>query len=402
MRTLFLIGQGLLLAFVVFVMPACHGDSKTIEIRALLSHTVVPSVSSDIQTAIEIAIKDFGPIDGHQVSIETLDEMCSGEGGRAAAEAVVADAQVVGVIGTLCSGAAVEASPIISKAGLSMISPSNTSPVLTSDLSGNVGPHYYKGYYRVADNDLIEAGVVARFSYNERGLRTMVTIHDGDAYTRAIANEFAAAFRELGGTVPVIEEVTKGQTDMPDVLDAFDEADPDGMFIPLFPDEAESLIKQAAERDGLGGVTKIGSAATFVTQILALPETEGFYFSGPDPGNSENVNQETGRSAADILTEFKETNNEEPPATSYWKHGYDATTLLLSAIKQVAVSDGDTLYIDREELRDALDGTEGFQGILGTLTCDDFGDCGTGRSVVHLHADTSITDPSLLPIEYEE
>ena len=230
----------------------------------------------------------------------------------------------------------------------------------------------------------------------------MVTIHDGDAYTRAIANEFAAAFRELGGTVPVIEEVTKGQTDMADVLDAFDEADPDGMFIPLFPDEAESLIKQAAERDGLVGVTKIGSAATFVTQILALPETEGFYFSGPDPGNSENVNQETGRSAADILTEFKETNNEEPPATSYWKHGYDATTLLLSAIKQVAVSDEDTLYIDREELRDTLDGTEGFQGILGTLTCDDFGDCGTGRSVVHLHADTSITDPSLLPIVYKE
>ena len=59
------------------------------------------AVSSDIQTAIEIAIKDFGPINGHQVSIETLDEMCSGEGGRAAAEAVVADARVVGVIGHL-------------------------------------------------------------------------------------------------------------------------------------------------------------------------------------------------------------------------------------------------------------------------------------------------------------
>jgi branched-chain amino acid transport system substrate-binding protein len=409
MRTLFLIGGGLVLAFVVFAMPACHSDSKTvkikrgqpIEIRALLSHTLVPSVSSDIQTTIEIAIKDFGPINGHQVSIETLDEMCSGEGGRAAAETVVADARVVGVIGTLCSGAAEEASPIISKAGLSMISPANTSPVLTSDLSGNASPHYYKGYYRVADNDLIEAGIIARFSYEELGLRTMVTIHDGDAYTSAFAKVFAADFHELGGTVPVIEEVTKGQTDMADVLDAFDKADPDGMVIPLFPDEAASLIKQAAGRDGLGGVTKIGSAAVLAKEILALPESEGFYFSAPDPGDSENVNQETGRSAADILTEFKETNNEEPPATFYWKHGYDSTTLLLSAIKQVAVSDGDTLYIDRAALRDALDGTEGFQGILGTLTCDDFGDCGTSRSVIRLHTDSSVTDPSLLPIVYE-
>ena len=408
MRTLFLIGQGLVLAFVVFVMPACHGDLKTvkikrgqpIEIRVLLSHTVLPDVSSDIQTAIEIAIKDFGPINGHQVSIETLDEMCSGEGGRAAAEAVVADAQVVGVIGTLCSGAAVEASPIMSKAGLSMVSPANTSPVLTSDLFGNAGPHYYKGYYRVADNDLIEVSIVARFSYEELGLRTMVTIHDGDAYTSAFANDFAAAFRELGGTVPVIAKVTKGQTDMAAVLDAFDEANPDGMVIPLFPDEAASLIEQAAQRDGLGGVTKIGSAAILAKEILALPESEGFYFSGPDPGKSSNVNQATGRSADDILTEFKATNNGEPPASPYWAHGYDATTLLLSAIKQVAVSDGDALHIDRAALRDALDGTEGFQGILGTLTCDDFGDCGTNRSVIRLHTDSSVTDPSLLPIEY--
>ncbi len=390
-------------------MPACHSDSETvkikggqpIEIRALLSHTEEPAPSSDIQTTMEIAIKDFGPINGHQVSIETLDEMCSGEGGRAAAEAVVADAQVVGVIGTLCSGAAVEASPIISKAGLSMVSPANTSPVLTSDLFGNASPHYYKGYYRVADNDLIEASIVARFSYEELGLRTMVTIHDGDAYTSAFANDFAAVFRELGGTVPVIAEVTEGQTDMTAVLDAFDEADPDGMVIPLFTNEAISLIEQAAQRSSLEGVKKIGSAATLTTKILALPESEGFYFSAPDPGDSGNMNQATGRSADDILTEFKETNNEEPPATPYWKHGYDATILLLSAIKQVAVSDGDTLYIDRAALRDALDGTEGFQGILGTLTCDDFGDCGTNRSVIRLHTNNSVTDPSLLDIVYE-
>ena len=35
------------------------------------------------------------------------------------------------------------------------------------------------------------------------------------------------------------------------------------------------------------------------------------------------------------------------------------------------------------------------------LTCDDFGDCGTGRSVIHLHDDSSVTDPALLPIVYK-
>ena len=97
------------------------------------------------------------------------------------------------------------------------------------------GPDYHKGYYRVTDNDLIEASVVAHFSYDELGLRTMVTIHDGDPYTSAIANALAAAFREHGGAVPIVAQVAKGQTDMATVLAQFEEADPDGVFIPLFP-----------------------------------------------------------------------------------------------------------------------------------------------------------------------
>ena len=412
MRKLLLLRRVPVFALMVLAIFACSSGFKPgslgaveiergqpIEIRALLSDSVVPSVSPLIRTAIEIAIRDFGPIHGHHVSVETLDETCSGPGGRAAAEAVVADTQVVGVIGTLCSGAAVEASPILSAAGLSMISPANTSPVLTSDLAGNAGPDYHKGYYRVTDNDLIEASVVAHFSYDELRLRTMVTIHDGDPYTSAIANAFAVAFREHGGAVSVVAQVAKGQTDMAAVLAQFNEADPDGVFIPLFPTEARSLIQHAARSDALDGVTMIGGAAILTTEVLALPESEGLYFTAPDLGDSGNTNQATSRSAADVLAAF-ELAFGGPPTSPYWGHGYDATTLLLSAIEQVSVVDGDTLNIDRAALRVALDGTADFRGIIGTIACDDFGDCGTGRSVIHLHEDSSVTDPSLLPIVY--
>ena len=59
----------------------------------------------------------------------------------------------------------------------------------------------------------------------------MVTIHDGDAYSKGISNAFT--FREYGGTVPVVAQVAKGQTDMASVLDQFDEAGPDGVFISI-------------------------------------------------------------------------------------------------------------------------------------------------------------------------
>jgi branched-chain amino acid transport system substrate-binding protein len=281
-----------------------------------------------------------------------------------------------------------------------MISPANTSPLLTSDLAGNAGPHYHEGYYRVTDNDLIEASVVAHFSYDELGLRRMVTIHDGDAYTSSIANAFAVEFAKHGGAVPIVARVAKGQTDMAAVLARFEEAEPDGVFIPLFAAEATSLIQQLARRDTMEGVTIISGAATLVTEFLALPESEGVYFTGPDLGDSRNTNQATGRSFADVLAAFEIVYG-GPSTSPYWAHGYDATTLLLSAIKQIAVVDGDTLYIDHAALRDALDGTAGFQGIIGTMTCDDFGDCGIGRSVIRLHGDSGVTDPSRLPIVYK-
>ena len=413
MHALIIFGRAAVFALAVLAIAAWSGGARSgspgmveiergqpIELRALLSHSVVTAASPLIGTAIALAVEDFGPIHGHPVSIETLDETCSGEGGRAAAEAVVAEAQVVAVIGTICSGAAVEASPVLSAAGLSMVSPANTSPVLTSDLAGNAGPHHHEGYYRVTDNDLIEAGIVAQFSFDELGLRRMVTVHDGDAYTSAIAHAFAAEFRAHGGAIPVVAQVAKGQTDMAAILARFDEAEPDGAFIPLFPAEASALIQQAPRLGALEGATVIGGAATLVTEILALPESEGLYFSAPDLGDSANTNEATGRSAADVLAAFEAAFG-GPPTSPYWAHGYDAATLLLSAIEQVAVADGDTLRIDRTALRDALGATAGFRGILGTLGCDRFGDCGAGRSVIHLHADSSVTDPALLPVVYK-
>ena len=67
----------------------------------------------------------------------------------------------------------------------------------------------------------------------------------------------------------------------------------------------------------------------------------------------------------------------EAPAMPFHAHGYDATNLLLDAIESVAVQEEDgTLHIGRQALRDALYATSGFQGLTGSLTCDEFGDCG--------------------------
>ena len=122
---------------------------------------------------------------------------------------------MVGVIGTSRSAGAVAASPVIGQAGLAMVAPSTTSPLLTSDLAGNPDPAYRHGYYCVANNDLHRARALSGFAYNELGLRRIVTLHDGDPCTTALVNAFGAAFGALGGEVPVATEIRKGETDMP-------------------------------------------------------------------------------------------------------------------------------------------------------------------------------------------
>ena len=163
------------------------------------------------QRAVAMALADYGPIKGHRVTMGAgVDTQCTGDGGAAAAETVVGDRRVVGVIGTSCSVAAVEASPILSEAGLVMISSSNTAPSLTSDLRGKAGTDYHAGFYRVSSNDLYQGQAMAEFAYLELGLRRMAAMHDGGPYTSGLAGAFVVAFEALGGTVTAVAEVRQG------------------------------------------------------------------------------------------------------------------------------------------------------------------------------------------------
>ena len=376
------------------------GEGEAVHIRSLLAHTGVPSIAAWLRYSTELAIRDFGSIHGHEIELdESIDAMCSPEGGRTSAERVIADPRVVGVVGTLCSGSAVAASPLLSAAGLVMVSPSNTSPALTSDLAGNASPDYHPGYFRTANNDLYQGQAVADFAYNELGLERMVSINDGDPYTTGITTAFGSAFRALGGEVVDTAQIEKGDTDMRDVLAAFAAVEPDGIFFPLFESEGSQFAEQVREVNGLEGVTLITDAALLVSGFLGTPQSEGIYFAGPEASHDVAANVATGKNADEILAAFESTYGESP-GSPYWAHGYDATSLLLSAINSVAVEEGGKLYVDRAALREELGATSGFQGIIGVLSCDDFGDCGTGRVNIYHHTDSAITDPAELPVAY--
>ncbi|WP_419950078.1 branched-chain amino acid ABC transporter substrate-binding protein [Candidatus Palauibacter sp.] len=412
-----IVRQTLAAAFVAAILSACDGSTgpssfepgplgtvtvlrgEAVQIRSLLAMSGAPSLGEPARRGVELAVRDVATIRGRNVHLgDPVDSACSPEGGSAGAREIVADPTVVGVVGTSCSAAAVAASPVFSQAGFAMVAPSTTSPLLTSDLAGNPNPDYHDGYYRVANNDLYQARALSDFAYSELGLRRIVTLHDGDPYTTALVNAFGDAFRALGGEVPVATGIRKGETDMTPVLSEFAVAGPDGIFFPLFRGEGSPFAAQAKSFDGLEGVTLISGAALLVSEFLATPQSEGIYFAGPESDYRGNVNDVTGKSADDAIAEYEATYGERPQSP-YWALAYDATTLLLSAIESAAVEEGGRLYIDRGAVRSRIEAAR-LEGLIGKISCDAFGDCGTGRQNIYHHTDSSVTDVARLPVVF--
>ena len=372
---------------------------EPVQIRSLLAMTGASSLGVTARRGVELAARDVGTVHGRSIILgDPVDSGCSPDGGQGGARAIVADPQVLGIIGTSCSAAAVAASPVISQGGFVMIAPSTTSPLLTSDLAGNPNPHHHPGYFRVANNDLYQARAVADFTYRQLALRRIVTLHDGDPYTTALTNAFGDAFRAVGGEVPVAAGIAKGQTDMTSVLAEFAAAGPDGIFFPLFPTEGSPFAAQARVFDGLGNAVRISGAALLVSEFLAEPQSEGIYFAGPRSDFGGNVNAVTGRNAESVSAAY-EAEFGQHPSTPYWALAYDATTFLLDAVAAVAVEEGGRLYVDRAALRARLGG-HGIEGLIGTISCDAFGDCGTGSQLIYHHTDSSVTDVERLPVVY--
>jgi branched-chain amino acid transport system substrate-binding protein len=336
------------------------------------------SLGLDSQYGVELALDAWGTegefdgtngqIKGHDVALTSEDDGCSADGGTAGANKLAADSQIVAVIGTSCSSAALGvADKIFSDKGISIVSPSNTGPALTAD-----GTHQ-PFYFRTAHNDSIQGAAVANFAYEFLGLRTAATIHDGSPYADGLQQVFADTFTSLGGTVTKQEAIQVGDTDFNPVLTDIATDAPEFLYFPVFVAEGGLITQQARAIEGLADSVLAGSDGMFTQDWIdaaGAENADGVYISGPDlasfTGDVDFYN--------DVFIPAY-TEKYGAPQSVFHAHAWDATNLVLTAIDSVAIEDGDTLYIPRTALKDALYATSGFVGITGSLTCASTGDC---------------------------
>ncbi|HYZ10731.1 MAG TPA: branched-chain amino acid ABC transporter substrate-binding protein [Actinomycetota bacterium] len=309
-----------------------------------------------------------GEILGHPIEFNHQDDGCSAEGGQAGANALAAEENIVAVIGTSCSSAALGvADTILSDQGIPLISPSNTGPDLTAEAT------HQPFYLRTAHNDLLQGAAVAHFLLEE-GAQTLATIHDGSPYADGLQQAAADEFSAGGGEVVAQEAVQVGDTDFGPLLTDIAADPPDALYYPIFVAEGGLITQQARETSGLEDTLLAGSDGMFTPDWIeaAGPENaEGVFISGPDLtafANPEFYENE-------FLPAYEEQFGEEPQAV-FHAHAFDAMMMLVAAIEEVAIeTDDGGLQIPRTALKDALLATEGFEGIVGAHTCNELGDC---------------------------
>jgi branched-chain amino acid transport system substrate-binding protein len=323
------------------------------------------SLGLDSQYGVEAAIQLRGEVLGHTVELDAQDDGCTAEGGTAAARTLTSDPTIVAIIGTSCSSAGVPAAQIASDAGYAIISPSNTAPSLTSE------EEHQPFYLRTAHNDTVQGEAMAQFVCEELGFTSAATMHDGSPYAEQLQQVFQDNFQELcGGTITGTEAVDPEQDDFNSVLTSLAAGEPEFLYYPIFT-AAGALVTQQA-RDIMPDTVLAGADGMFSDAFLeaAGDAANGMYLSGPDLEFGGSFYEE------EFLPAYTEVSGEDAPISVFHAHAFDAANMIFDAIEEVAVEEDDgTIHIGRQALRDALFATSGFEGITGTLTCNETGDC---------------------------
>jgi branched-chain amino acid transport system substrate-binding protein len=330
-------------------------------------------LGNDSNFGIEIAIADRGEVAGHEIELVKEDAGCSdAASGQTAAQAIVADPTIVSAIGTTCSRTAVPAMPVLSDAGIVMISPSNTAPSLTNPDTEDFGGPFF---FRTAYNDTVQGAAVAKFACEELGVTTAATIHDGSPYAEQLQQVFVDQFAEqCDGETTAQEAINIGDTDFRPVLTTIAADSPELLYYPIFSPEGPLITQQAGDVAGLEETIHFGSDGLkddgFIEAAGDVAEEIGMYFSGPDLNFG-------GAYEDEFLPAYEELSGEDGPIAPYHAHGYDAAMIIFDAIEAVSVTGDDgTLYIPKDALRQYVAELTDYAGLTGTLTCDENGDCG--------------------------
>ena len=282
-------------------------------------------------------------VKGHKIEFVREDDLCTPEGGPAAADRLI-KAKVVAVVGPICSGGTRASLKAYDDAGIVHISPSATSGDLTSPARPE-GP--FVTFFRVPVLNGDEAREQANFAYDTLKAKKAFVVFDTDDYGKDLSASFVTSFKAKGGTiVGTATGYEKKQADFKAIIASIKAAKPDVIYQAGFYAEATSFLTQLRAEGDLKNTPYIGGDGIKNEELLsgAKAAAEGAYLALPgDKGTA----YATYAKAYAAFTKGKES---DADGATFGPEAFDAATILIKAIEKVGVDAGGKLTIDQKAL----------------------------------------------------
>src|SRR5499425_3338097 len=200
------------------------------------------ALGEGIKLGAQLAIDKFkGNLEkaGLKVELVPFDDQAKPDVGVANAKNIIADKDILAVIGHLNSGVAIPSSEVYKEVNLAMISPANTNPTVTD--------RGYPNVYRVCGRDDVQGVVGSEFAHGTLKAKTAYVIHDKTTYGQGVA-EFFKADAEKKGIKVVGFEGTEEKSNFDPIITPIKAKNPDLIYFGGIYDQGAPFFKQAREK----------------------------------------------------------------------------------------------------------------------------------------------------------
>jgi branched-chain amino acid transport system substrate-binding protein len=326
-----------------------------------------------IQNSADLAAKTANKtneVPGVTFKIVAKDDQASATIGQQNATALVADSNVVGVVGPLNSSVAQSMQKVFNDANVTEVSPANTNPSLTQ------GPNWqtskarpYKSYFRVVTTDAIQGPFAADYVYNDLKITKVATVNDGKTYGLGLAQTFTQEFTKLGGKVVVSQSISDTSTDYSAAVNAVKGSGAQLLYYGGEYPQGGPLSKQLKAAgdnipemggDGLQDPTYIKLAGT---------AANGDYATVPGAAI------DTLASAKTFIANYNAGGYAQPYSV-YGGFAYDSAWSIIEAVKAVVSANGGKVpaSADFRQKVEAAMANVNFAGVTGQVSFDQYGD----------------------------
>ncbi|QQE75359.1 branched-chain amino acid ABC transporter substrate-binding protein [Brevibacillus composti] len=306
--------------------------------------------------AIELRKEEFSKL-GFDLQLYPQDDQADPKIGVSNAEMLVANPDVLGVVGHFNTGVAIPSSVKYESGSLVMVSPANSGVTLTEEGKKTV--------HRICARDDAQGPKGAKYAKEALGVTSVFLIHDKTAYGQGLVDQVKAQFEKDGVKVLGYEGVNQGEKDYNFVVNTAVASNPDLIYFGGIYPEAGIIIKQAKEK-GYSGKFMGGDGIDSPDLLkIAGDAAVGVYLTSL-AGDAKQT--EEGRKWAE---DYEKAMGKKPG--TYSDYAFESANVILNGIEAAIKANGGKKPT-REQILEQVHNTKEYQGKFVKVTFDDKGD----------------------------